>query len=119
MSPLLSSCIQLSPSQSLELACQYVSDGLTLPSSAQDSTIIIARYDTEALQLWVGVRKVRNETEEMTWMPFKWFVGLEMTGLRMREVFCVGGVLDEGVVVERWNEVFGEKRKRDFWKVVM
>jgi hypothetical protein len=71
--------------------------------------MIIARYDTDLLDLWIGVRKVKDKMEEMTWMPFQWFLDSEAAGWRVRDKFCVYGRLDEGKIVEAWKLAFEKK----------
>lgn len=79
--------------------------------------MIVARYDTDLSKLWIGVRKVKNKMEEMTWMPFRCLPGSEASGWRVRDKFCVEGRLDEGKVVYAWKMKFEEK-EREIYSVV-
>jgi predicted transcriptional regulator with HTH domain len=107
-SRILDFCYEICPAQTVEIARHYNSDDSNLPTAAQDSVMIIARYNTDLSELWIGVRKVKNKMEQLTWMPFQWFVGSEAAGRRVRDKFCVEGRLDEGKVVEAWNASFGK-----------
>jgi hypothetical protein len=108
-SRILDLCYEICPAQTVEIARHYHSDGFNLPTAAQESVMIIGRYNTDLSELWIGVRKVKNKVEEMTWMPFRWFAGSEAADRRVRDKFCVEGRLDEGKIVEAWKASFEKK----------